>query len=167
MTVKRKAIPIDIKKTLLHESGYKCSNPNCRTILTIEMHHLDQVSNGGTNSADNLIALCPNCHTQHHGGQIPIESLRAWKVTLMSLNNSYDAQSVDLLLAIDKLHSITVSGDGVLKCASLLASGLISADGFLSQVGYWRHIEGYVLKPTERGQLFLNEWKSGAAGIHI
>lgn len=37
-------------------------------------------------------------------------------------------RSVDTLLALDKLDGAMVSGDGLLTCASLLASGLAEVD---------------------------------------
>jgi len=49
----------------LHESGYRCGNPVCRTILTLDIHHLTRIE-GGPNTAENLLPLCPNCHAQHH-----------------------------------------------------------------------------------------------------
>ncbi|MCP5450830.1 MAG: HNH endonuclease, partial [Gammaproteobacteria bacterium] len=75
MATKRKPIKVDIKHQVLHESGYKCSNPVCRTILTLDIHHLEYVSKNGDNTPDNLLALCPNCHALHHKGIIPDNSL--------------------------------------------------------------------------------------------
>ena len=119
----RKSLPTDTRALTLHEAGYRCGNPACRMPLTLEIHHLDPVAKDGGNTPDNLLALCPNCHTMHHAGHIPIESLRAWKHILLSLNSAFDRESVDLLLTIKKLGAISISADGVLQCAALIASG--------------------------------------------
>src|SRR5438105_4200809 len=125
MSRKRKSLSLEIRKLVLHEAGYKCANPTCRGILTLDIHHLDYVSEGGADTAENLIALCPTCHALHHQGHIPRESLRVWKMLLLSLNEALDRRSIDQLLALDKLGQLQVSGDGVFACAGLTASGLV------------------------------------------
>ncbi|WP_163591073.1 HNH endonuclease, partial [Klebsiella variicola] len=34
----------------------------------LEVHHIEWLSNGGEDSVENAIALCPNCHRQAHFG---------------------------------------------------------------------------------------------------
>lgn len=34
----------------------------------LEVHHIDPLSEGGDDSVENAIALCPNCHRQAHYG---------------------------------------------------------------------------------------------------
>jgi len=160
MGTKRKNIPIATKKLVLHESGYKCGNPICRTIITLDIHHLELVSEGGDNSSDNLLPLCPNCHALHHKGEIPIESLRAWKLILLSINEGYDRRAVDILLALDHTKSLYISGDGVLECASLVASKLISVREFQQMMGE-PNTKIYLINLTERGRLLVEGWKRG------
>jgi len=74
----------------LHESGYKCGNPACHSVVTLDIHHLEQVSAGGGDTAENLLPLCPNCHALHHRGVIPADSIRAWKLLLLTINEAYD-----------------------------------------------------------------------------
>ena len=95
MAGKRKAIALDIERQVLHESGYKCGNPTCHRILTLDIHHIVEVGVGGPNDLHNLLALCPNCHALHHRQKvIPIESIRAWKMLLLAINEAYDRRSV-------------------------------------------------------------------------
>lgn len=154
MPTKRKSLAIDVKTQALHEAGYRCSNPACRTILTIEIHHLDQVSEGGSNEVENLLALCPNCHTLHHNGGIPLSSLRAWKFLLLALNDAFDKRLADLLLALAKVKEVHVSGDGVLQCASGIASGLVKLQTKMHSDDYWVSL-------TEKGARFVEAWKRG------
>jgi 5-methylcytosine-specific restriction endonuclease McrA len=97
---KRKRIPIEVKQLVLHEGGYKCANPSCRTILTLDIHHLVPVSEGGPNTPENLLALCPNCHSLYHNETIPAQSIKAWKMILLSLNEAFDKRSVDSPVAL-------------------------------------------------------------------
>src|ERR1043166_2886357 len=113
---KRKTLPVDVRALVLHESGYRCGNPVCRTVLTLDVHHLDPVADGGPDTADNLLALCPNCHALHHQGVISKTSLRAWKLLLLALNQAFDTHIVDILLTLSTVPKLFVSGEGVLHC---------------------------------------------------
>ena len=150
----RKALSTDTRTLVLHECGYRCANPACRMVLTIEIHHLDQVSEGGSNELSNLLPLCPNCHTLHHNGVIPLSSLRAWKHLLLSLNQAFDTRLVDLLLTLNKLERVWVSGNGVLQCAPGIASGLIKAESRVID-------DNYFVCLTEKGQRFVSAWEAG------
>ena len=177
MTNRRLKIPLQIKQQVLHEAGYKCGNPTCRSILTLDIHHLDYVSEGGDNSPSNLLALCPNCHSLHHKGHIPLESLRTWKILLLSLNEAFDKRSINILLALDKVDSIIVSGDGLLDCASLIASGIVKVEwrggsGGLFGGGLFSSDKKNPIKDTiedgqywielsEKGHLLVSAWKQG------
>lgn len=170
MPKKRKSISLEVRRLVLHEAGYKCSNPTCRTILTIDIHHLDYVSKNGGNRPDNLLPLCPNCHALHHQGHIPKESLRAWKLFLLSLNEALDRKSIDLLLTLSKTGKLTVSGEGVLSCSTLIASDLARIErikfektrerGFLfgDMIIY---DEIYQIELTKKGMALVSAWKNG------
>ena len=165
MTQKKKKIPIDTRRLILHEAGYKCANPVCRTILTLDIHHIVEVSDSGSNEPDNLLPLCPNCHAHHHRGIISSESIRAWKMLLLSLNEGFDKQSINLLLALKKLGHHYVSGDGVLQCSALIASGLVESEKGQHKEGsthyYSDHMLVYTVFLTEKGKNFIESWEKG------
>jgi hypothetical protein len=47
----------------------------------MEIHHIDEISEGGETSFDNLIVLCPNCHTRVHRESVPTKTeLRHYKI---------------------------------------------------------------------------------------
>jgi hypothetical protein len=173
MGEKRKKIPMDVRKLVLHESGYKCANPVCRTVLTLDIHHIEHLADDGGDLADNLLALCPNCHAQYHRGIITKESVRTWKLVLLSLNEGFDKHSIDLLLALSHLGFHYVSGDGVLNCASLIAAGLIeSTRGMFREDGSGQlsdrlGIQVYTLHLTEKGKRFVEGWKSGKQDMAV
>ncbi|MHB1516067.1 MAG: HNH endonuclease [Acidiferrobacteraceae bacterium] len=163
MTSKRRRPPIDVRQLVLHEAGFRCANPTCRTLLTIEIHHLEPVSEGGPNTPDNLLPLCPNCHSLHHEGHIPIESLKAWKLLLLSLNEGVDQRAVDILLTLDQPNmngALCVSGDGILQCAGLISSGLIV---ITVQVTHMAGAYGgsYMIRLSPKGRIFIDGWKNG------
>ncbi|MBE3038893.1 MAG: HNH endonuclease [Chloroflexi bacterium] len=160
----RKSLPIDVKRLVLHEAGYKCGNPVCRSILTLDIHHLERVSEGGPDSPDNLLALCPNCHALHHRGEIPIDSIRAWKMLLLTINEAFDRKTLDLLSTLSRVGLVYVTGDGLLSCAVLVAGGLVGATEwghatFDNRYGW--QTPKYQIRVTERGRRLLSAWRSG------
>jgi len=157
----RKKITSDTRQLVLHEAGFRCANPVCRTPLTIEIHHLDYVSDGGSNAPDNLIPLCPNCHALHHGGHIPTESLKTWKLVLLTLNEGFDRRTVDILLALDQLEQLSISGDGMLQFAALLSSGLVAVKTRVYGGATIAGTDSFKVVLSEKGKSFVENWKAG------
>jgi hypothetical protein len=124
-------------------------------ILTLEIHHLEQVADGGSDEPINLLPLCPNCHTLHHKGTIPIASLRTWKHLLLALNQAFDTRLVDLLLMLSKQDRLWVSGDGVLQCAAGIASGLVEVESRVIDT------QQYFVRLSEKGRRFVAGWEAG------
>ena len=146
---------------MLHEAGYKCANPICRGILTLEIHHLDYVVDDGSNEPENLLPLCPNCHSLHHHGRIPKESLRSWKMLLLSLNEAFDRKSLDLLLALDKVSEWFITGDGLINCASLISSGMIRVEAMPYELERQAINAVYYISFSDKGRAFVEAWKRG------
>jgi hypothetical protein len=155
----RKAIPQAVKIKVLTEAGYRCAVPTCRTILAIDLHHMVEVSEGGADEQDNLLALCPTCHALYHRGTINRESIYAWKSMLLSLSHAFDTHTLDdlIFLSSEKIPSLGVSGDGVLKFSRLIAAGLAEFE-LIMQNG---PIVLYGVKLTNKGNFLVNAWKSG------
>jgi len=139
-------------------------------VLTLDIHHIQYVAEDGGDTVDNLLALCPNCHSLHHKGHIPRESLRAWKMLLLSLNEGFDRRSVDTLLALDVLGGVMVWGDGLLACASLVASGLVEveekgemvkAESFFYGTHKEQQVAKYWIQLSTKGHAFVEAWKRG------
>lgn len=160
---KRPNIPLAVRLEVLVEAGYRCAVPACRTILAIDLHHLEQVAAGGKDTADNLLALCPTCHGLHHRGTIPVEALVVWKGLLVSLNEGVGKEARELLLFLDlKIESIYFKSDAILKMAGLIVSGLVS----VSPVGGTGPgnsfvYENYQIVLTTKGRSLVTAWKAG------
>lgn len=64
-----------IRLRLIEDRGCCCQCCGCSNTNILESHHILEKSNGGTDSPDNLLLLCPNCHTTIHLGDSNLESL--------------------------------------------------------------------------------------------
>ena len=56
----RKTIPDSIKKEVLKRQDNHCIS--CPNKYPLQFHHRIQVSEGGTNEVNNIVAMCANCH---------------------------------------------------------------------------------------------------------
>lgn len=65
----------NIKAYILHRDGYKCkSGRKVKHSKSLHVHHIKHKSNGGTNTKDNLITLCSDCHNALHHGEFEIKA---------------------------------------------------------------------------------------------
>lgn len=62
---------------------FELANHRCTICLApwLEIHHIDELGDGGNTEYENLIVLCPNCHTRVHLDGIPSKAeLRHYKL---------------------------------------------------------------------------------------
>ena len=86
----RDSIPTNVKRAVLVEAGHRCAIPTCRTTTT-EIAHIEPWAKTQDNSFENLIALCPNCHTRFdQKKEIDQKSIKMYKHNLGILNNRYN-----------------------------------------------------------------------------
>lgn len=76
----------NVKRKLYSESMGRCMNPNCQIELfqnnddIIEKAHIDPYCETADNSFENLVVLCPNCHTKFDKfHQFAPEEVLSWK----------------------------------------------------------------------------------------
>lgn len=73
-------VPSHLGDLLLEQSGHKCTI--CKEPYT-EIHHIEFLENGGKTEYENLIVLCPNCHTRVHREDVPSsKQLKHYKLKL-------------------------------------------------------------------------------------
>ncbi|QJP72082.1 HNH endonuclease [Burkholderia glumae] len=85
----RDTIPAEIKRKVLVEAGHRCAIPTCRATTT-EIAHIVPWAETQDNSFENLIALCPNCHTRFdQKKELDRLSIKMYKHNLGILNNRY------------------------------------------------------------------------------
>jgi HNH endonuclease len=71
------------------EAGHRCAIPTCRQ-HPVELAHIAPRKPDGSNDVfDNLIALCPTCHTRYDNGEIDRLAMRQYKANLSVLNSRY------------------------------------------------------------------------------
>jgi hypothetical protein len=165
----RTPLPDAVRREVLMESGYKCARPQCSAIITLQIHHMIYVRDGGENDPSNLLPLCGYCHDMHHAGHFPTEAIRLWKGLLAALNNAFDRKTMDLLLYLSStsgIEEVWYTGDGLLAFASLIAAGLArfeSQDGSMAkQVGTVRVPFNYHrVWLTEKGSSLVHAWRNG------
>ena len=81
----RIAITKDVERRLYAESMGKCMNPKCQTDLFLsgdiaEKAHIIPHCDTADNSFENLIILCPNCHTDFDKNSAFDENkIKKWK----------------------------------------------------------------------------------------
>lgn len=83
------------KVTVLTEAGYRCACPLCPNELTVDVHHIVEVHKGGGNNTENLLPLCPYCHSKYHRGIIRQSSIIDWKnrTSLIYRSNHFEQVS--------------------------------------------------------------------------
>lgn len=156
----RDSLPLKTKVIVLTESGYRCAVPTCRNILALDMHHIWEVSAGGSDDPSNLIALCPTCHALYHRGTIKPESIYVYKSMLVSITRAFDVEAIDRLLFLEscKKDFLIVSGDGLLHFSRLIAAGLATVK--LKSNNNWQLVT-YAVNIDEKGRQLVEAWQQG------
>lgn len=111
---------------MLVESGHRCALPTCRSII-VEVHHIEPWEKCKNHKYENLIALCPNCHTRAHLGDIDRKSLLLYKANLRFSHGRFSQLEVDVLFECSKMRSnkIPWSPFNMLLIKRLIDSGYI------------------------------------------
>jgi len=156
----RKNLKLKTVIMVLTEAGYRCAVPTCRTILTLDIHHIWELSAGGGDEPSNLIALCPNCHRLYHLHLISPDAIYAYKAMLVAISRGFDLEAVDRLLFLSTCPKdfLIVSGDGLLHFAWLIAINLASTE--LKANNNWQ-IVTYAINISEKGKQLIEAWKQG------
>ena len=83
----RDQIGVHVERALYAEAMGRCMNPDCQAELfigegdIIEKAHIDAYCETKDNSFDNLVVLCPNCHTKFDKLHLfTEEQIREWKI---------------------------------------------------------------------------------------
>ena len=66
----------NVKAYILDRDNYSCQHCKAKNIK-LRVHHIIFRSNSGTNSPDNLITLCKDCHDKLHNNEIVIQGVKS------------------------------------------------------------------------------------------
>ena len=72
-----------IRRELLRHSGFVCSS--CGVGGSLEVHHRQPLSRGGSDDLENLKALCAGCHLRAHNYKRPTLAALAWRAATEEL----------------------------------------------------------------------------------
>ncbi len=130
----RDAVPAATKRAVLVEAGHRCAIPTCRATTT-EIAHIVPWAESHDNSFENLIALCPNCHTRFdQKKEIDRPAVKMYKHNLGILNNRYGEFERRLFEVLaktgERVFVLGVAGD-------LLVANAVK-DGFFED----KHVQG-------------------------
>ena len=138
--MQREHIPASIERAVLAEAGHRCAIPTCRATTT-EIAHIVPWATSQDNSFENLIALCPNCHTRFdQKKEIDRLSIKMYKQNLGVLNNRYgefERRLFEILAQSGERVFVVGAGGDV-----LLANAV--KDGFFED----KHVQGMNLDIT-------------------
>jgi hypothetical protein len=156
----RKKLPLETRELLLTECGYRCAVPRCRNILALDMHHIWEVAEGGSDDLSNLVALCSYCHDLYHRGTITVKSIYVYKSMLVAISRAFDIDAIDRLLFLNGCTKdfLIVSGDGLLHFGRLIAAGLATVE--LKKNNNWQVVT-YAVNISDKGRLIIEAWREG------
>ena len=159
MTDERTAIPAELKRRVLIEAGHRCAIHTCRHIDT-EIHHIIPWEKRKRHEYENLIALCPNCHTRADKGEIDRKSLRKYKANLRYLTDKYFPWELDILFELfngKEREEIPFPGFMLMLIKRIIDSGFVELkeSDFLSGVNEMKLNPDYI-KLTEKGRDFIS-----------
>lgn len=168
----RDTIPAEVKRAVLVEAGHRCAIPTCRATTT-EIAHIVPWAESKNNSFENLIALCPNCHTRFdQKKEIDRQAVLMYKHNLAILNNRYGeferrlftvlAQSGERVFVLGAAGDLLVANavkDGLFEDKHVKGQGFLitGSDGFSKEFPmtftYW---------VTDAGVEFLRRYAAGS-----
>jgi len=154
----RPAIPTETKRRILIESGYRCAIPTCRFPIT-ENAHIISWADTKDHSYENLIALCPNCHTLYDASKITKEAIIAYKKKLIFLNEVYSRFELDVLDYLKEKEKVLLPSEILVK--RLLEESLIEINEVHMSQGYDDGTEmlGYFTAVlTGQGKALIEAW---------
>jgi HNH endonuclease len=154
----RPSIPIKIKRRILIEAGYRCAIPTCRWPIT-ENAHIISWAESKDHSYENLIALCPNCHTLYDSGKIERAAIIAYKKKLMFLNEVYSRFELDALDHLKTHKRALIPGELLIK--RLLEEEIVEHEEEIMIQGFGdgEDILGiFSVILSEKGKKLLEDW---------
>jgi hypothetical protein len=161
----RPDIPIHLRRQVLVEAGHRCAIPTCRQ-TPVELAHIIPWAKCQKHEFENLIALCPTCHTRFDRGDIDKKSMEMYKQSLSVLNSRYgDYEQRILQYFIDTPEAEEIKLPYGQNTDILLM--YLLRDGLLIDLPEKRPItmssSGRVSMPyklTDKGKHFISQWKS-------
>lgn len=160
----RPAIPTKLKRSVLVEAGHRCAIPTCRQI-PVELAHITPWSKVKEHTYENLIALCPTCHTRFDRGEIDKISIQQYKYNLALINDRYNNLEIRIL---ENFHLNPGQAEVKLPGGMELMVSYLIKDGLLAKTAevaiYFNGVPSHeIYSITDLGKEFIAKWVSGRA----
>lgn len=158
---RRPPIPSELEREVLLEAGHRCAIHTCRQ-APIELAHIVAWAKCKEHAFDNLIALCPTCHTRFDTGEIDRKSMIAYKRNLPLYSGRFTGFELRLLRNMKDSRSdeIWLLDDLELLLIGLLKSGLLNFSGSTRPIGAPDASARRLYKLTPEGQKFIDAYLS-------
>ena len=161
-TSERRAIPAALKREVLVEAGHRCAIPTCRH-TTVEIAHIVPWKKVKEHTFDNLIALCPTCHTLYDTDKkIDQKAMLIYKDNLGLLNGRYsefERRVLQFFCDNPKKYTVELPGPSNILILYLIRDGIlikVGDSGILSN-----DIPTYeVYSLTDHGKDLIHDWKT-------
>jgi hypothetical protein len=154
----RSSIPAETKRRILIEAGYRCAVPTCRFPIT-ENAHIVSYAESKDHSYENLVALCPNCHTMYDSAKIDRTAIIAYKKKLLFLNEVYSRFELDVLDHLKTHKRALIPGELLVK--RLLEEGIVIYEEKIMIQGFGdgEDILGiFSVVLSDKGKRMLDDW---------
>ena len=161
----RPAIPMAIKRKILMEAGHRCAIPTCKQ-TPVELAHIVPWSTVKEHTFENLIALCPTCHTRFDRGDIDKKSIEQYKLNLNIINNKYgdfERRVLEFFAENTQENQLWLPGGLDIMLMYLLKDNLIIDTGETSKIIMAGMPSQKLYELTTDGRLYVNEWLKGHA----
>jgi hypothetical protein len=154
---KRPPIPAELERAVLIECGHRCAIPTCRQV-PVEIAHIIPWVKCKQHTFDNLIALCPTCHTRYDKGEIDRKAMQTYKLNLLLVNSRYGDLEQRIIRRFIKDRSTYQFW--WFEAMDILLIYLLD-DGLLEDAGQTKQVGGLVqrlYRLTKKGQDYVAQW---------
>lgn len=160
--VDRIPLPRQLEREVQLEAGHRCAIPTCRQ-TPVEIAHITSYKDVKDHTFDNLIALCPTCHTRYDNGDIDHKSMLRYKANLSIINSRYgDLERRVITFFVEQPDKneirLSLSGDMDIQIMNLLKDGLIVFDRELISSFSVGIEPDKIYKLTVKGRDFIQKW---------
>lgn len=121
---------MQLRRDVLVEAGHRCAIPTCRAI-PVEIAHIEPWSKVKEHTFENLIALCPTCHTRFDSptGGIDRKAMRQYKANLGILTSRYgeiERRFLEEFIGRPEIYSIQMPAASDLLMLNLTRDGVVT-----------------------------------------
>ena len=119
-------IPANLARRIKVEAGHRCAIHTCRHIEA-QIHHIIPYRQCQKHEYENLIALCPNCHSRADRNEIDRKSLRIYKANLRLAHDRFSQFEMDVIdTLVNNFHPIPFPYYLVILVKRLYDAGYVS-----------------------------------------